>query len=94
MVESSKLLFPGIPSRLGTAVLVQYLDYKHRVRPLLKRLSRGSAKYVVDNEQILDQFWAIAKRVKFSQNYLGISPDEFNDTAHVITESVFPFHET
>jgi len=76
MVESTKsvaslLPFPGIPSRLGTAFVFQYLGYKHRVMALMKRLSKGSSKYVVDNEHMLDQFWVIGKRVKFSDKYLG-----------------------
>ena len=54
MVESTKsvtglLPFPGIPSRLGTAVLIQYLGYKYKVISLMKCLSKGSAQYVQDN---------------------------------------------
>ena len=80
MVESSKnvtclLPFPGIPSRLGTAVLIQYIDSKHRVMALMHRLSKGSSKYVADNEDMLDQFWVIGLTVKFSEDWLGAKDD-------------------
>ena len=81
MVESNKnvaslLPFPGIPSRLGTAVLIQYIGYKHKVMALMKCLSKGSAQYVQDNEDMLGQFWVVGKRIKFSEDWLGEEPDE------------------
>jgi len=37
----------------------------------MKCLSKGSAKYAVDNEDMLDQFWVIGNPVKFSEDWLG-----------------------
>jgi len=81
MVESSKNVtsifpFPRIPSRLGTAVFVQYLGLKHRVLPLMRRLSKTSAQYAEDNEHMLDKFWLIGMPVKFSKGWLGRRPSE------------------
>jgi len=35
-----------IPTRLGTATILAYFDYKYRVTTLMKRLNRGTAKYL------------------------------------------------
>jgi len=73
MVESSKstvsiLPFPGIPSRLATAVLIQTLGYKHHVICLMNCLNKGSAKYVRDNDHMLDQFWVKGMKVKINDD--------------------------
>jgi len=112
MIESSKKEvslppFPRIKSRHGTAVIFQYLGYKQEVM-LLKCLSRGTANYLVKNEQTLDHFWTIARRVKFSKKYIGNVFDYHHDgdfatgsEFHLYyhdgddaTESVFPSPKT
>ena len=99
MVESSKhvtslLPFPRIPSRLGSAVLIQYLGYKHKVTALMKCLSKGSAQYVQDAEHVLDQFWDTGKRVKFSEDWLGIDRSNLVEEKSPFVTSVFPPPET
>jgi len=40
----------------------------------MQRLSRGSAKYVKDNETILDKFWLDSVPLKFGEEYIGNKP--------------------
>jgi len=92
MVESTKsvtslLPFPGIPSRLGSAVLIQYIGYKHKVMTLVKCLSKRTSQYAVDNEDMLDQFWVIGLPVKFSEDWLGEKPEQFIDSAFPTLET-------
>ena len=75
--ESSILPFgEKIPTRLGTAIVLAYFDYKYKVMPLMKRLNRSTAKYLDGHEQILDQFWVSMVPVKFSDDYIGNRPAE------------------
>jgi len=61
----------------------------------MKCLSKGSAQYAVDNEDMLDQFWVVGKRVKFSEDWVGI--DRYKLVEGLYTtgfDSVFPLPET
>jgi len=61
----------------------------------MNSLSKGSAKYVRDNEHMLDQFWVTGMKVKFSDDYVRIGPDDSIEEEDLellpnIVETIFP----
>jgi len=77
--ESSSFILPfheKMPTRLGTAIVLAFFDYKRGSTTLLKRLNRGTTNYLQEHEHMLDQFWVSMVPVKFSDQYIGNKPGE------------------
>ena len=83
-----------MPTRLGTAIVLASLDYNYRVINLMRRLNRGTAKYVRENEHMLDQFWVIMLPVKFSDTYIGNGPGAIHNGKLIKNEESFPTLDT
>jgi len=55
--KSSSSLLPFIeklPTRLGTAIVLSFFDEKRGAMTLMKHLNKGTAKYLRENEEMLD----------------------------------------
>ena len=73
-----------LPSRLATAQVLSYVSYKHLVVRLMRLLCKEAAKYVQQNEAILDSFWVDELSVNFNGVYFGLTPDEWSDKYTII----------
>ena len=97
MVESSganseSLPFPGLRTRLGTAVFLSFYDNKDTAFSLMKRLSKRTARYAIENESHLDQFLVKMSRITF-HDYMGNDPSKYSDK-NLCGQEAFPSLET
>ena len=93
--ESSLPFYKTMPTRLGTAIVLAYYDYKQGALTLMQRLSRGSAKHLKDNETILDEFWLDTVPLKFNDYYIGNQPGRsYIATRYFGEEFSFPSRDT